>query len=295
MCRRLILGLTALCAPLLSVATDTLPADTRTVLGQWVGTYTCAQGLTGLTLTLTEATPTRAQALFHFYADPRNPRVPTGCFTMTGRYDAATGQLALRGGQWLLRPSGYRVVSFNGLVDARGQAFEGKVAGPAGCTTFALSRQPSPAPATPACQLADAPAAQTDAASAGRIADALVAEGRIDLNILFDFGRASLRTDDTRQLDELGRILMSPDLAQRRIGIHGHTDGVGTAEANRVLSLQRATTVRDYLVRHFKAEASRFEVEGHGKDRLKLPQSPEDGANRRVEILLLGPAAPGRR
>ena len=57
---------------------------TRSVLGPWVGTYVCSQGLTGLTLSITEATPTRASALFHFYADPRNPRVPTGCFTMDG-------------------------------------------------------------------------------------------------------------------------------------------------------------------------------------------------------------------
>jgi len=26
-------------------------------------------------------------ALFHFHADPSNPRVPTGCFMMDGSYD----------------------------------------------------------------------------------------------------------------------------------------------------------------------------------------------------------------
>jgi hypothetical protein len=91
------------------------------VLGEWVGTYTCAQGLTGLTLTIAEATLTSARALFHFYADPRNPRVPTGCFMMDGKYDPASGQLRLDGGDWLLRPGGYRVVSFEGEVDAEGR------------------------------------------------------------------------------------------------------------------------------------------------------------------------------
>lgn len=66
-------------------------APARSVLGPWVGTYVCSQGLTGLTLSIAEATPTptQARALFHFYADPSNPRVPTGCFTMTGQYDPA--------------------------------------------------------------------------------------------------------------------------------------------------------------------------------------------------------------
>ncbi|MCW5620460.1 MAG: OmpA family protein [Burkholderiales bacterium] len=263
------------------------PDDARTVLGEWVGTYTCAQGLTGLTLTIAEATPTSTRALFHFYADPRNPRVPTGCFTMDGSYDPASGRLLLKGGKWLQRPSGYRVVSFDGSVDAEGRRFEGRVKGPQGCTTFDLVREPSPAPPLAQCALPDAPAAQPDQASAGVIAEALAGDGRIDLNILFDFAQASIRADGAGQLDELGRILMSPALAQRRIGIYGHTDAVGTAEANRLLSIRRATAVRDYLVQRFKADAGRFEVQGFGEDRLKLPESPEDETNRRVEIVVL--------
>lgn len=190
--------------------------------------------------------------------------------------------------KWSLRPSGYQVVSFDGIVDAQGQRFEGKGLGPPRCTTFELSRQHSPVPQIAACVLADAPAPQADQASAGRIADALAGEGRIDLNILFDFARATLRPDSASQLDELGRILLSPTLARRRIGIYGHTDAVGSAEANRLLWMQRAAAVRDYLVQRFKADAGRFEVQGLGKDRLKLLESPEDGANRRVEIVVLG-------
>jgi outer membrane protein OmpA-like peptidoglycan-associated protein len=263
------------------------PADTRTVLGEWVGTYTCAQGLTGLTLTLSEATPGSAQALFHFYADPRNPRVPTGCFSMDGGYDPASGQLTLRGGHWLLRPAGYSVVAFEGRVDAEGRHFEGVVRGPSGCTTFALARAPSPATPQPKCVLPDAPAAQPDQASAGVIAEALGGDGRIDLNILFDFAQASIRPDSAPQLDELGRILMSPALLPQRIGIHGHTDAVGSADANRSLSLRRAQAVRDHLVQRFGADPARFDVLGFGEDQLKHPERPESEANRRVEIVRL--------
>jgi outer membrane protein OmpA-like peptidoglycan-associated protein len=266
-------------------------AAPRTVLGQWVGTYTCAQGMTGLTLTVAEATPTSARALFHFYADPRNPRVPTGCFTMDGKYDPASGQLRLDGRDWLLRPGGYRVVSFDGEVDAEGRRFAGKVTGPRapmpGCTTFHLSRAPSPAPLPERCVLPDAPPAQADQASAGVIADALAAEGRIDLNILFDFAKATIRQDGASQLDELGRILLSPVLAARRIGIYGHTDAAGSADLNLKLSEARATAVRDYLVERFQAPTARFDARGFGKERLKLPDAPLDEANRRVEIVVL--------
>jgi outer membrane protein OmpA-like peptidoglycan-associated protein len=274
------------------IAQESKGSADRTVLGEWVGTYTCAQGLTGLTLTIAEATPTRSQALFHFYADPRNPRVPTGCFVMDGSYDPATGRLRLDGRTWLVRPGGYQVVAFEGDVDAEGRHFAGTVTGVRaplrGCTTFQLARAASPQPPPAACVPPDAPAAQPNQASAGVIADALAAEGRIDLDILFDFGKATIRADGASQLDELGRIVLAPALAERRIGIYGHTDAAGSAELNRELSQARADAVRDYLVDRFKAPAARFEARGFGKDRLRLPHSPLDEANRRVEIVVLG-------
>jgi hypothetical protein len=71
--------------------------DGPSVLGPWTGTYTCLQGLTAVSLTVTETHAGRAEALFHFYADPSNPGVPTGCFTQSGTYNPRTRQLALRG------------------------------------------------------------------------------------------------------------------------------------------------------------------------------------------------------
>jgi outer membrane protein OmpA-like peptidoglycan-associated protein len=244
------------------------------------------QGLTGLTLDITEATPTRARALFHFYADPRNPRVPTGCFTMAGTYDPGSGRLQLKGKDWLLRPGGYGVVHFDGHVDAAGRSFTGKVSGRPSCKQFELARAPSPVEAPAACAVAAAPP-QADLRDAGRIGDALAGEGRIDLDIRFDFARATLRPDSLPQLDELGRILLAPALATHRIGIHGHTDAVGEAAANLRLSQQRATAVAEYLGQAFGIAPSRFDVQGFGESRLKRPASPEAEANRRVEIVLL--------
>lgn len=262
------------------------PSPARSVLGPWVGTYVCSQGLTGLTLSIAQATPTQARALFHFYADPRNPKVPTGCFTMTGQYDPASGRLQLKGGDWLLKPGGYRVVHFDGHVDPQGRRFNGKVSGGSSCKQFDLARAAPPTEAPAACTV-EAPPAQADLRDAGRIGDALLDQGRIDLNILFDFARATLRPDSLPQLDELGRVLLTPALAGRRVGIHGHTDAVGEAAANLRLSRQRASAVAEYLGHTFGIAPLRFEVQGFGESRLKRPEAPDADANRRVEIVLL--------
>lgn len=260
--------------------------DQRTVLGEWVGTYVCAQGLTGLTLTIAEATPTSARALFHFYADPRNPRVPAGCFTMSGAYEPETGRLQLKGEDWLRRPGGYVVVGFDGEVDAEGKNFTGAVT-LRSCGTFELARAPSPAPETAQCVMPDPPAVQADMESAGAISDALAGEGRIDLNILFEFDSATIMPESMTQLDELGRSLLSPAFGARRAGVYGHTDAAGAEDYNQRLSERRAEAVRDYLAGRFRIPDGRIEARGFGESRLKFPESPEDAGNRRVEIELL--------
>ncbi|MCO6418374.1 hypothetical protein JYK14_19710 [Siccirubricoccus sp. KC 17139] len=146
------------------LAGQALAAEGEGVIGAWSGTYRCAQGLTGVTLTVTQAQPETAEALFPFYADPRNPGVPTGCFLLQGRYDPASGRLSLRGGPWLLRPPGYVVVDFLAQVDPTGRGFSGRVAGP-GCSSVQLERR----------KAAAVPAACRTMSEAG--AEALLAAG----------------------------------------------------------------------------------------------------------------------
>jgi hypothetical protein len=109
------------------------------VQGVWVGQYGCAQGMTGLTLTVGTARNARMRALFHFYADPSEPSVPEGCFEMDGTYDSLSGHVELRAGNWILRPPGYVTVNLSGVVDASGESLSGTVIGPY-CTKFALHR-----------------------------------------------------------------------------------------------------------------------------------------------------------
>lgn len=148
--RRVVAAFAAWVAILVPLAAQGQPAPPT---GRWAGTYTCGQGLTGITLVIVERAQSRLSGLFHFYADPSNPGVPTGCFTMSGTIDHATGRLQLGGDRWIVQPPGYVVVDFNGRIDASGGSIDGAVAGPA-CTTFALTRSTTPWAAPDACRAA---------------------------------------------------------------------------------------------------------------------------------------------
>lgn len=145
MCARVVATLVLLAAfsPLAHAQSKPRPErpGEASIIGSWAGTYTCLQGLTGVSLTITDDANGRAEALFHFFAVPANPGVPTGCFTQSGTYDARTRQLVLHGGRWLLQPDGYLTVGFSGRMDRAGSSMTGKVLGPRGCTTFRLARQ----------------------------------------------------------------------------------------------------------------------------------------------------------
>jgi len=52
--------------------------------------------------------------------------------------------------------------------------------------------------------------------------------------------------------------------AGARIRIEGNTDNTGSAERNKVLSLERAQAVADYLVKEFGFDKNRFIVKGNG-------------------------------
>lgn len=140
------LGLALAAAPALAQA----PPDP--LIGAWVGTYTCAQGLTAVRIAVVEASSSGARAMFHFHADPRNPGVPTGCYMMDGTYDPATRRVVLSAGRWIVRPFGYVGVDFIGTLDAAGTRLTGEVRGP-GCTAFALRKSPEPADRESGCSV----------------------------------------------------------------------------------------------------------------------------------------------
>ena len=109
----------------------------------------------------------------------------------------------------------------------------------------------------------------------------------IDLQVTFAFNSSALTAEGRAQLDELARALQAPELAAKRIGLYGHTDGVGRPEYNQKLSERRAETVRRYLIDRFGLGAARLQAKGFGATKLLLPDEPKADANRRVEVEVL--------
>ena len=82
--------------------------------GNWSGTYTCAQGLTGLRLAVFQTSASRVTAIFKFSADSTNPAVPSGRYWMSGSYHPRSRKIVLRPARWIKRPTGYIMVGLSG-------------------------------------------------------------------------------------------------------------------------------------------------------------------------------------
>ncbi len=69
------------------------------------------------------------------------------------------------------------------------------------------------------------------------------------------------------------------------IEIIGHTDSIGNADYNMTLSMQRAKSVRDYLIKN-GIESKRLESKAMGQSLPVAPNNTEQGRakNRRTEI-----------
>lgn len=260
------------------------PGKKGSVIGVWEGRYTCAQGITRVTLRLLEATPVRASAVFRFSADSSNPGVPTGCFSMRGGYDPKTGGLKLQGESWIQRPMGYSMIDFDGQLDPYGTTFTGRVIG-SGCRNFHLERVGvSTSIEDRNCRLeADSPNVSRPAQE---IHNQLQNEGKIDLDIAFEFGKSTLQSLAMEQLDELGRTLSRVDGKIYKIGIYGHTDAVGDPGANMSLSSARAEAVANYLVISFGINRQMLATGGLGATQLKNKMDAKSSENRRVEVRL---------
>ncbi len=119
------------------------------------------------------------------------------------------------------------------------------------------------------------------------VSDIVVPRLVIDSGVLFDPGVASLKPGAQEEFDKVARFveLFTP----AKLVIEGHTDSDGDAEANQVLSEQRAQSVVDYLVLEFDfISAQMVEARGYGEDQPIVPNNtPENKQlNRRIEALV---------
>lgn len=105
-------------------------------------------------------------------------------------------------------------------------------------------------------------------------------------NVLFDTGKSSLKTSSYQELNELVELLtLKPDL---NIEIAGHTDNVGSEEANQLLSENRAKTVLNYLATQ-GIDKNRLIAKGYGSTLPVADNATDSGRrqNRRTEIHIL--------
>ena len=105
-------------------------------------------------------------------------------------------------------------------------------------------------------------------------------------NCTFESGKATLKPEAYAVLDDLVDYLNRKD--DERIEIGGHTDNVGKAEANMILSTNRANTVRAYLLTK-GIVPERVTAKGYGMTVPVDENVDEEGrqANRRTEVKIL--------
>jgi outer membrane protein OmpA-like peptidoglycan-associated protein len=111
-------------------------------------------------------------------------------------------------------------------------------------------------------------------------------------DVLFDTGKYTLKPGAREKLAKIsGIVLAHPGL---NLQVEGHTDSVGSEEYNQLLSEQRASSVRDFLVQQGVPDHS-VTSRGFGKTQPVASNDTADGRakNRRVELVVTGEAIGG--
>jgi OmpA-OmpF porin, OOP family len=126
--------------------------------------------------------------------------------------------------------------------------------------------------------------AMTQSIATKELLDAINKVGYISLQINFDTGKATIKPDSFPQLDQVAVALKEQSALSLEIG--GHTDNVGTAEANLALSGARAKSVMKYLIDQ-GTPAARLTASGYGQAKPVADNRSEEGRakNRRVELV----------
>ncbi|MBI3181604.1 MAG: OmpA family protein [Myxococcales bacterium] len=107
--------------------------------------------------------------------------------------------------------------------------------------------------------------------------------------VFFEFNKARVLPKSDPVLRSVAEVMQKfPQI--KKLRVEGHTDDVGTDEANQKLSERRAKAVLDRLVK-FGLEAGRLESQGFGKSRPLVPGETEAAReqNRRVEFVIIDP------
>jgi outer membrane protein OmpA-like peptidoglycan-associated protein len=105
-------------------------------------------------------------------------------------------------------------------------------------------------------------------------------------NVEFDVNKYFIRTTSFKALNDLAEVMnFKPKM---KIEIGGHTDNVGDEKSNELLSLNRANSIKQYLVKK-GIKAERIVTKGYGKTEPIADNDSAEGRqkNRRTEVKIL--------
>ena len=122
---------------------------------------------------------------------------------------------------------------------------------------------------------------QATGVSVTRVGDEIVLN--MPSNITFDFGKSDIKPNFYDVLNSVALVLN--EYNRSIVDVYGHTDNVGTDQANFDLSIDRAESVANYLAGQ-QVNPQRLSLQGFGETRPIASNATEDGRaqNRRVEI-----------
>ncbi len=105
-------------------------------------------------------------------------------------------------------------------------------------------------------------------------------------NLFFDFDKSTLKPASLNELEKLVEFLNQNSLLVVEIG--GHTDNRGSDSYNQKLSLDRAHSVQNYLIKK-GIDSQRLKSQGYGATEPLLPNTTEENRaqNRRTEVKII--------
>jgi outer membrane protein OmpA-like peptidoglycan-associated protein len=115
---------------------------------------------------------------------------------------------------------------------------------------------------------------------------------RVDLDTLnFEFGSASVGDSEIEKLDGVATAIerMLEKNPAETFLIEGHTDAVGSDQANLALSDRRAEAVAEALTGAFGIPPENLATQGYGEQYLKINTQKPERENRRVTIRRITP------
>ena len=122
--------------------------------------------------------------------------------------------------------------------------------------------------------------------AAGEMLEALNKTGSIALYINFETGKSIIKPESQTIIDQVVQLLK--ENTALKISVEGHTDNVGTVQANQTLSENRAKAVMNAIAAK-GIDKSRLVSKGWGQSKSIADNNTDEGKakNRRVEIVKL--------